>query len=153
MMFKHIRRPDLSPTRGRWRIRCDCGWHGTAPMARNGKPLTGDQIQEALENAFQKHLPANHRSQYVLVDSRPAVSNAAAQLAAMGATAADAEELAAEVGIGGVFVMPEGTPVDDFTHYETDGVRRAKFRVGERRGDLPIGEIRHPDGRVFRLDE
>jgi hypothetical protein len=133
-------------------IACDCGWEGhTAQMAR--KPL---EIDEALEQLFRAHLPPDERQTYLLVDSRrPTSSSPLEQMGEDSDRGAQSPGgLSAQPTIVGTFVMPEGARCCSPTGSRT-GCTTGRYRTrrGRETRELPIGEVRTPEGRVFRLDE
>lgn len=128
------------PLRGRWQIECDCGWSGWANGMSGGKPRTSDQISDELDRLFVAHLPAGERELYLLIDQRQV-------------TVEDDDGEPQQVARGN-FVMPIGTPCLLTRWHEKDGVRWGHYLVPEtgQAGELPVGEIRTADNRVFRLD-
>lgn len=129
--MRHIRRPQ-TPVRGTLRLGCDCGWHG-AHVPRPGE--TAEQGADQLNAAYRRHLSANEARTYLLLDTRPAGED--------------------RDTIVGNFVMPIGDPILLEASREEDGVHYGSFRMGpaEPLEELPVGEVRTPDGKVFRLDE
>jgi hypothetical protein len=127
---------------GRWKIRCDCGWEHDISPHRGNTVLQGHEIADLLETAFVGHLSASERHLYILVDQRP--------------------------DHVGNWIMPEGSPCLLISHFESDGIRIARFmpaevecgedgsvakpKRGAEPGLLPVGEIRTADGKVFRAN-
>lgn len=158
MIVRHIRRPQSSPDGPWWLIRCDCGWKGQTPdMGRKSA-----EIDASLEQLYRGHLAADEARTYLLVDSRTPQSFQ--PLEVWLADAADPENamteelarqaFASQPTIEGVFVMPWGEPTVLVAERVEDGVHIGSYRMesGEL-AELPIGEVRTPDGRVFRLGQ
>jgi hypothetical protein len=151
--LRHIRRPSSQPD-GPWSlIRCDCGWEGRTV----GTGRTGPEIDASLEQVFRAHLPEAEARTYLLVDSRSPPDNASLEdlLAECGTVEEARAAFAAQPQIVGTFVMPIGEPVvllreriDDDVHF---GTYCAADDPAE--AELPVGEVRTPDGKVFRLDQ
>jgi hypothetical protein len=127
------------PARGRWTLRCDCGWEGHTAQHEGLRARGRDEVEEALDGAFLAHLGPNERQTYLLVDSRPPPPDWVAP---------DDRPT-----IVGVFVMPEAVPVMLKAHRVDDGVHHGTFVLDGVERELPIGEVRTPGGEVFRLDQ
>lgn len=137
---RHIRRVDQTPLRGRWRIACDCGWQGWVDQSIAGRVRSGPQVSDELDRAFIDHLPQLERELYLLVDQRQ--------------VEVEDDEGQVQLVARGNYIMPVGTPCLLTSWHETDGVRWGHYLVPEtgQAGELPVGEIRTADNRVFRLD-
>jgi hypothetical protein len=118
------------------------------------------QIDAALEQLFREHLPEDERRTHLLVDSRqPDEFVSLEGMLGLVGEEFETEEharaaYAAQPTIIGTFVMPIGEPVILIADRFEDGTHHGTYRThaGET-GELPIGEIKTPEGRVFRLDE
>lgn len=154
------------PTRGEWILRCDCGWEGRTPQLADLRHRSRVETDEALNEAFLAHLRPDERRTYLLVDSRrpedfmevDEIIAAAACARGEQLTRAEAQRRYAEQPpIVGVFVMPESIPAMLVDTRESDDPRYehlGTYRIGnEPPAELPIGEVRTPEGRVFRVDE
>lgn len=123
-------------------MRCDCGWVARVPQFDGTRPLSRDEIEQRLERQFLAHIPAGELRTYLLLDTRPPQG---------------CDDLVNDDGtpiIVGNFAMPEGVPVQLLSTDQRDGVHYGRFKIaGEDEAELPIGEVRTPEGRVFRLDE
>lgn len=156
-LCRHIRRPDPSPLRGNWLIACDCGWTGTVPDLGRSR----EQIGDALNRIFVDHLPKGESRTYLLVDTQEPRSNltigqitdAMAEAGEKLDAAEAARRFEAQPKIIGTFVMPVGEPVVLLGERKAAGVHYGRFTVDGREHELPIGEVRTADSRVFRLDE
>lgn len=164
-MIEHIRRPDPMPHNGQWIMGCDCGWVGHAAQMDGLRPRGREEIEPELEQAFVDHVPAADRRSYLLVDSRkpkswlPFEDILADERGVGGASFVDSRRRAkrrfeAQPTLVGTFLMPEGQPVQLLEWWEQDDVRigRAELQNGLVL-ELPIGEVRTEDGKVYRLDE
>lgn len=130
------------PVRARWIMACDCGWSCRVRQFDGTRPRSRQEIEEELQAEFVNHIPPAERQTYLLLDTRPQPS------------ADSIIDEDGQIAIVGNFVMPEGLPVELISTRRRSGVHFGRFRIGS--GDeqeLPIGEVRTPDGRVFRLDE
>ena len=130
---KRIVYPAVS--RGRARIGCNCGWLGELAPDDGRADRHGDRAK-ALDDLFIAHLPSDAMRTYVLVDQRlvPDPSDP------------EGERLLP----AGNFLMPEGRPCVYDRHFESDGIRYVRV-IDPAIGDMPVGEIRLADGRVFGL--
>ena len=98
----------------------------------------GREVEAQLEAEFVAHIDPAERSRYLLVDQRPVPTGAGD-----------------EVLPTGNFIMPEGRAVM-LTSWRKDDDEVAwgsylELENGQT-GELPVGEVRCADGRVFRLD-
>jgi hypothetical protein len=105
-----------------------------------GRARSGAEIEQDLERQFADHLPADERVLYLMIDQRQVPVE-------------DDEGNEVEIARGN-FLMPIGTPCLLTKWREAAGVRWGSYLVPEtgEAGELPVGEIRTQDGRVFRLD-
>lgn len=143
-LLKHLRRPQAQITGGNWSISCDCGWTGSTSCMRGRSVKKGAEVEQELEQLFRAHLPPGERIKYVLVDTRQVEVP----------ENPDDENSKLIMVPRGNFLMPLGTPCKLTRHFERDGVRYAVYLVektGEV-GELPVGEVRTADNRVFKLD-
>lgn len=137
-------------------IRCDCGWEGRTPaLGRSERDIDG-----SLEQVFRDHLPAAEARTHLLVDSRTpdewqSLDEWLAQAREEGWSEAQARAaFASQPPIYGTFVMPIGEPVVLVADRVEGGVHHGTYQTPDgQRGELPVGEVRTPEGRVFRLDE
>lgn len=151
--LRHIRRR-AAPLRGVHRIRCDCGWSGTE--ARPG--LAPAQIEVSLQLQFRAHLPAHEARTYLLCDARRPADYRSLEQVLADLEGTDPEQARREFeeqpGIVGNFVMPLGEPVLLLSTRERDGVFWGTYQLGdEEPAELPVGEVRTAEGKVFRLDQ
>ena len=139
-LLKHYRRPRQHLEGGNWHVDCDCGWSGSTRCDVAGRVKTGAEASADLEAVFVKHLPATDRRSYLLIDQRQVeVPN-------------EDEVLMLPRGN---FLMPIGEPCTLLKWREEAGVRLGMWLIettGET-GELPVGEIRTADNRVFKLDD
>jgi hypothetical protein len=151
-LCRHIRRHRLHPEGSAWILDCDCGWRGRIPVAQRR-----EDADSALEAQFVEHLKPEERQTYLLCDTRkPACWRSLAEIIADDHLPLDAAQQVfhAQPQIIGNFVMPEGLPVMLLASREEEGMHFGTFRIGtdgESR-ELPIGEVRTPEGRVFRAE-
>jgi hypothetical protein len=140
-LCRHIRRVEqMARSDGTWGHRCDCGWTGAIETVDPaGRKLTKREIEDALERLFVTHLPFAERRAYLLLDTRPVPNPRDPNGGMMNA---------------GNFLMPEGVPVNLLCYEDRGGIYFGHYTVPEEPGEheLIIGEVRNPDGRVFRLD-
>lgn len=123
---------------GNWLLGCTCGWMGKAA------PRPGFDHEGDLNRQFVEHVPEAERRTYLLVDMRP--SNVDARPAQ--GEFDDPEKLPI-----GTFVMPAGEPVAFLSWHDDDGVYIGRFKPANGpEQELPVGEYRSPEGRVFRLE-
>lgn len=137
-LTRHIRRPHPFPVLDKWRIDCDCGWRGEIPRYAGSRDLPRDEAERELNKLFVAHVPAGQRQLYVLVDQRRSGLE-------------DENDL--ELPTGNM-IMPEGKPCTLLGWIERAGVYRGRvkgFDHNDPELELPIGEIRTADGRVFRI--
>jgi len=159
---RHIRRPDPSPRGDSWHIECDCGWQTSIPIHAGRRMLTAEQLRDRGESAFICHIPPRERKTYLLVDSRtPPGFRAADEI--MDESADDGQPITRDRALAifheqppimGVFVMPWGKPVILVSTDERGGIRYGRFKQSPNgpEDELPIGEVRTHDGRVFRIE-
>lgn len=152
-LCKHIRRPASMPDGGWWIIRCDCSWEGRTPDM--GRPAT--VIDASLEQIFRAHLPEGEAKTHLLVDARPNPDWQELDWwlgrSGLDEVAARAE-FANQPAIIGTFVMPFGEPVLLLSERVDDDVHFGTYRTSDGdEAELPVGEVRTPEGRVFRLDQ
>lgn len=142
-LLKHIRRPSPSVEHGDWIIDCDCGWQGRVSCTDGVKMKPGAQVEQELEKAFKDHLPVSERIAYILVDTR-----------LIEVPASDDEDAELVSVPRGNFLMPLGVSVDLLKCRTEKGVRIGSYlnRATGETGELPIGEVRTADNRVFKLD-
>lgn len=152
----HRRVPYPSPVRAgqRWRMGCSCGWKTEIPVTGlNGKRLTVPERDAKLNRLFVAHIPVKQRRTYVLCDQRPNPQPDVSKMADWDPDSGE-EMPMADFGTGN-FIMPEGVPCRIVSHYEADGLWRAKvreFRFDAPEIDMLVGEVRTRDGRVFRCE-
>lgn len=168
MLRKHVRRPDPMPRGQFHHFGCDCGFEGKVPIHSGGRLLQGDNLTERAEAAWVAHVPPRERRVYLLLDTRPPehfqpldeIKDHLRALAAVEGAALDDQLLAvkaqvefqAQRPIRGNYVMPEGLLIDTMLAIEERGGKDwGRFQVKENGPveELPVGEIRLPDGRVF----
>lgn len=137
---RHIRRWNPSPVRGRWQLKCDCGWCGEISAFDGPRQIPRGEADKQLEQMFLGHIPEARRQTYVLVDQRAMA-------------AGDPVEGEPDSPVGN-FIMPEGKPCRLVAWWESDGVYQGRvkgFDFEDPELELPIGEIRTANGQVFRL--
>lgn len=167
MLRKHVRMPDPM-VRGHFHhFECKCGWRGKVPVVTKGRRLDVDQLRDAAERAWVEHIPPRERRVYLLLDTRPPpnfrdLDQIKLELRDQArdeqlpidetrlAIAAQAE-FNGQRKIMGNFLMPEGTPVHLVDVTERDDLYFGKFqsRLDGPIEELPIGEVREPNGRVW----
>lgn len=154
----HIRRHRVRAEADCWILDCDCGWRGRTPLA--GQPRA--DADEILERLFIGHLRPDERRAYILCDvRRPDSWRSLAEIM----EEAEAQDspislqeakriFHAQSPIIGNFVMPEGTPVLLLHSRYEDEIHYGTYRVPDTDeiDELPIGEVRTPEGRVFRAE-
>lgn len=86
---------------------------------------------------FVAHVPAESLRTYVLVDQTPVPD--------------PSDPESGRTLPAGNFLMPEGVPCVFDKHWEDDGVRWVHL-VEPIEGNMPVGEVRTSQGKVFRLD-
>lgn len=129
-LFRHMRKVYPSPVAGKWRLECKCGWRGEIDAVKADGSAVEPKVRDPeLQRMFIEHLPPGARRLYVLVDRRP--------------------------GHNGNWIMPEGVAVD-LRSWTQDGKfyrgEVAEFGCDKQPINLPIGEIRTEEGRVFRAE-
>lgn len=140
-LLEHYRRPQQQIDDGRWWIECDCGWKGSTPCDTAGRVKVAAEIEPELEAQFTAHLPAAKRRSYLLIDQRSGECE---------------DEHGKLITLPrGNFLMPGGEPVTLVKWRTEDGVRLGLWLIPEtgETGELPVGEVRTADNRVFKLDE
>lgn len=138
----HIRRPHPFPVQEHWRIDCDCGWSGKLCRFEGPRELGRAEAEKRLNQLFIDHVPADRRQLYILVDQRPSRE-----------IEEDAEGNLFEPATGN-FIMPEGKPCTLLGWWEENGLYRGKVRGFDLKDpvlELPIGEIRTAEGKVYRV--
>jgi hypothetical protein len=154
----HIRRNHVQPQDGDWIMDCDCGWRGKASAE-----LPRDEASADLERQFIAHLRPEELRAYILCDVRRPegwqtvadIIDAAARTERVALTVQEAQRrFHAQPQIVGNFVMPEALPVELVSSRYEDEVHFGTFRIdgGDELHELPIGEVRTPEGRVFRAE-
>ena len=136
--LRHIRRGSQMARGGWWAIRCDCGWSDRVSAMAGPRVKPGHEVEAQLEAAFVDHLPPAERALYLLVDQRLVPTGEGD-----------------EVLPTGNFIMPEGRAVmlTSWRRDEDDVAWGSYFELENGAvGELPVGEVRFADGRVFRLD-
>lgn len=150
MLCQHIRRWHTATAN--WSLSCDCGWRSSAPEG-----VQSYAGEEELNRQFIAHLAPEARQTYLLVDSRkPRDFRYVEQIMeADGVDRAEAERLFRnQQQIVGTFVMPEGLPAMLLDWSEDDDLRHGRVRLNDGRVlQMPVGEVRTEDGRVFRCGE
>jgi hypothetical protein len=142
----HIRRPAPMPIGSVWRIDCDCGWRGEVLRWKSrGVDKTREEAEAELNHKFVAHLPPAQRQTYVLVD----------QTLAPDPRDGIADPRKAKNFLPrGNWIMPEGKGCNILEWGEKGGVYSAKVRgylPGDPVLELPVGEVRTADGKVYRL--
>lgn len=172
MLLKHIRHPpDPMLHRGRRHIECTCGWLGKLPVVSRGRRLSPDEVVKQSETLWLSHVPPRERRTYLLLDTRhppgfrdvdmirdelrdQAIEDGLPVDEVRLRIAAQAE-YNRQRPIVGNFLMPEGTPVQVVEVIDRLGdLYMGRFKAA-RDGtieELPVGEIRTPDGRVWRAE-
>lgn len=138
----HLRKPHPFPVSDHWRLGCSCGWQGKVERCQGPRQLGRDEAEAKLNKQFIDHIPADRRQLYVLVDQRP--SHLSAE---------DPEGNPIELPTGN-FIMPEGVPCSVLSWRDEGGtyfVEVRGFGLRDRKIELPVGEIRTAEGRVFRM--
>ena len=119
-------------------MRCTCGWKSGVELGVDGKP----GVEKRMERDFVAHLPAE-RQTGLFVDARPY------QIGWI-KPPTDERDGEPQIGIRGVWIMPEGVPTRITSWYESEEVRYGVIEDGR---TLPVVELRLEDGRIIRLDE
>ena len=125
-----------TPRAGLWRIGCSCGWKHEL-----GQIVSRSAAERILDRAFVEHIPADRRRVYLLVDQR-------------NSDPTDDSDSSDRLAMGN-FIMPEGKPCNMLRWWQKGGLyygRAQGFGLGDPVLELPIGEIRLEDGRVFRTE-
>lgn len=167
MLRKHVRVPEPM-MRGRFHhIECHCGWRGKVPMQRRGRQLGQDDLRNSAETLWLSHVPPRERRVYLLLDTRPPsnflpLEEIKDQMRESKLEAAEAindqlldlqarAEFKAQRQIVGNFLMPEGSPVHLLEVIEKGGRDWGRFQTSQDGPveELPVGEIRTPDGKVW----
>lgn len=167
MLRKHVRSPEPM-VRGQFHhIECRCGWRGKVPAQRRGRRLGPDDLAKSAETLWLSHVPPRERRVYLLLDTRPPknfvpLEEIKDQLRDAKLEAAEAindqlldlqarAEFKEQRQIVGNFLMPEGSPVHLLKVIERDGRDWGRFRTKADGPieELPVGEIRTPDGKVW----
>lgn len=160
-LVRHLRRPEPMPRGAFYHIECDCGWAGKVPV----KDGLGQALTDAAEELWVAHVPPRERRVYLLLDTRapdefrslPSIRDALRDEGPRSGSVLEHEakrRFERQLPIRGNFVMPEGTPIHLHSTDERDGMYYGTFSL-ERDGpqqELPVGEIRTPDGRVWRAE-
>lgn len=138
--FPHIRRPIPGIVDNKIRMECDCGWSAALPY-----PAC---TYEQLETLFIGHVPGDQRRAYVLVDQR--LSDQAKP--GTETLNADGEIESAEMLPRGNWIMPAQIPCLVMGWRQTDEwyiVTVREFAHDAPLIELPLGEVRTRDGKIF----
>ena len=144
-LIRHRRQPFPSSVRGQWKLACCCGWSHEVSGATPRR-----QAEDELGRLFVEHVPLDERQAYLLVDRRPSGRLVDQQWNKEFEEYEGGTELPA-----GNFIMPEGRPCTLLEWWESDGIyygRAQGFGLGDPVVELPLGEIRLENGRVFRAE-
>ncbi len=164
-LVRHLRRPEAMPRGAFYHIECDCGWAGKVELRQGNLILDGQALTDAAEELWVSHVPPRERRVYLLLDTRapddflslPTIRHELQCASDRKGLALEAEakrRFETQLPIRGNFLMPEGTPIFLHSTDERDGMYYGTFSL-EQDGptqELPVGEIRTPDGQVWRAE-